>query len=544
MFNWKSFEKTKVILSQVSSYKDLLGQHHITVRPVDLLRWIETAFEDLGFFTLVDISGVDLREVEGSEHHFELIYHLLNMGSHQRLNIHLLFNETEIVPSIVKSFSNADWPEREQHEAFGILFDRKMDGLLLPRGQKVYPLLKKPRTYVWPVEGDEPLPEISRNPNQSEQPYPEESFEWKKYDSFSSMTSRLFEWMVCFDPTKVVNSKLRIGFHHQGLEKLLESKDCQQILQLVDKMNLGSAPTYSTAWVKTLEDLFRIKLPERAQAIRIVALELARVSEHLTLMHEITFALGLEEHKLFLNLREKVYELTEKFCGRRQGLSVLRLGGMKEDLPHGWIVEYQSVCDIVLKNLKIIHRSLVGQKKFRDILGGAVVSAQTALEWGVSGPAMRAAGLNFDLRKSQPFYFYQDIDFDIPVGINGTAYERYLIRYEEIFQSFRIVTQVIDNLPLGTIINPYFEKDVISINEMLKSGPLPVGSHYTGIESPNGEAGFLTQFQGKLTPNRVKIKTPSVCLTQALPHFMLGVREDQLKVCLLSMGIRSFELDR
>lgn len=544
MFNWKSFEKTKVVLSQDSSYQDLVGQHHLTIRPSNLIAWIEVACDDLGFFTLVDIAGVDLSEVEGSQYQFELTYHLLNMGTHQRLNIHVRFDEAELIPSIVSSFSHADWLEREQQEALGIRFNRGIKSLLLPKGQKNFPLRKKDIKAIWPVEGLEALPTVRRNPNKSELPYPEESHVWKKYDTFSPMTSGSFEMMVAFDPVKVVDSKFDIGFYHLGLEKLLEQKEWQQVLQLVDKIHLGAAPTYSIAWAKTLEDALRIKIPERAQAIRIVALELARIAEHFTVMHEMTFAMGIEEQKFFINLREKVYELVEKYCGRRQGIGMARIGGVREDLPHGWIVEYQAVCDIVLKNLKTIHQSLVNQKKFREILSGSLVSAQTALEWGVSGPAMRAAGLNFDLRKSQPFYFYQDIDFDIPVGINGTAYERYLIRYEEIFQSFRIITQVIDNLPLGEFVNPDFDKDYQALNEKLVSLEIPTGWQFTSLESPNGEAGFLMMFNKTLKPYRLKIKTPSLALAQALPHFVTGIREDQLKVCLASFGIRNFELDR
>ena len=233
MFNWKSFEKTKVVLSQDNSYQDLVGQHHITIRPMNLIRWIELACDDLGFFTLVDIAGVDLREVEGSQYQFELTYHLLNMGTHQRLNIHLRFDESELIPSIVKTFSHADWFEREQQEALGIRFDRGMQALLLPKSQKNYPLRKQKISLEWPLDLVESLPEIHKNPNKSEAPYPEESHVWKSFDTFSSMTSGAFEMMVAFDPVKVVNSKLNIGFYHQGLEKLLEEKDWQQVLQLV-----------------------------------------------------------------------------------------------------------------------------------------------------------------------------------------------------------------------------------------------------------------------------------------------------------------------
>jgi NADH:ubiquinone oxidoreductase subunit D len=157
---------------------------------------------------------------------------------------------------------------------------------------------------------------------------------------------------------------------------------------------------------------------------------------------------------------------------------------------------------------------------------------------------MRASGLNFDLRKSQPFYFYQDIDFDIPVGIHGTAYDRYLIRLEEVHQSFRIITQVIDNLPLGAIVSQELELDYMGLKDYLSRLDIPRTWHYSGLESPNGEAGFLVKFNDTTTPYRVKIKTPSLPLVQALPSFVVGLEEYQLKSCLASLGFRRFEFDR
>ena len=544
MFSWKEFEKTKLILGQDSSYFESAGQHHITIRPVNLLRWVEMAGEDLGFFTLVEIAGVDLSSDDDSDYPFRLTYHFLNMGAHQRLNIHVRFNIDEIIPTIVGVFSNADWMEREQWEFFGVRFNRSMKPLILPRGQEIFPYRMNSIKSDWPQDVPEATPSLRFNPNKSESPYPEESYVWKSYNIYSSQSKGLFEWKACFDRNRLVDARVDIGFFHQGLEKILTTKDWIQSLYLVDKIQYGVAPNYSVAWAKSLEDLLRVKIPERAQAIRIVGLELARISEHLTVMHEMCFALKLPEHRLFLNLREKIYELMEKYCGHRQGLGMIRVGGVREDLPPGWIVEYQSVFDLLTKVLKTVHRSLIGQSHFRENLSASTVAAQTALQWGLSGPTMRASGLNFDLRKSQPFYFYQDIDFDIPVGIHGTAYERYLIRYEEIFQSLRIITQVLDNLPMGEFINPDWMKDYFSQVEELQKIDLSKDWHYTGLESPNGECGFLIMLNKKSEPSRVKIKTPSFPLVQSLSLLMKNVAEEHLVASLASLGIRSTELDR
>lgn len=545
MFDWKNFEKHKNILSQVGSdlYQERWGQHHIDLRPRDLLRWIELCRDDLGYLTLVEIAGADRRQMLSKwKCNFEVVYLLFDMGTHQRINLHVHLNEVETLPSITRFYAHADWMEREQAEMLGLNFQRPMENLFLTSDEKLRPLLKGTRPSKLRLYSPGPLPALRINPNKSEAPYPEESWTWKRYDILSPQTLGNFEWQVCFDPLKVVNALTTIGFHYRGIEKLLEGRNWLHVMQLVDLLQSGSAPTWSTAWAKTLEDMLRLKLPERAQAIRIVLLELARVAEHLTVLAETTLAMKKDESRLFLNAREKIFELFEKYCGHRQGFGIVRLGGVREDLPHGWIAEYQSVASLLQKTLRTINNSLLGQSDFRAHLDSAGVNAQTVLQWGVGGPAMRAAGLNFDLRKSQPFYFYQDIDFDVPVGIHGTSYDRYLIRYEEIFQSLRIITQVLDNLPLGDIVNTGQVGDSETLNVLLKE--LSNLWHYSSIESPLGEAGFLFLCSEETSPYRIKIKSPSFTMTQALKEFVTGLEEWQLEAAVASLGIRKSELDR
>lgn len=536
MFNIEDLKKHQNIFSEVGpAYQEVLGQHHIVLRPKDLLRWIEFAKKDLGYLTLVDIACLDReKSLRKNNYEFELSYLLFNMGNHQRLNLHVHFNSGEIVPSVTPHFSVGGWMEREQMEMFGIsIGQNKGEPLLIPKGS-IPPLKKNVELVQWPEEERESLPPLRYNPNKSEKPYPEEAWVWKEFNILSPHTMGNFEWQVCFDPVRVVASNTRIGFFHRGIEKLLEFKSWNHVMQLVDLIHPGAAPTYSTIWAKNLEEILSIKLPERSQAIRIVLLELARIADHLTVLFEITSSLQKDESRLFINAREKIYELFEKYCGHRQGMGSICLGGVRADLPHGWIIEYQDVANLLKKSLPTIHNSLLGQRNFRSHLDHSPVNAQTVLQWGVGGPAMRASGLNFDLRKSQPLYFYQDIDFDVPVGIHGTSYDRYLIRYEEIHQSLRIITQVLDNLPLG---------DLITASEW-SGKTLTSGWHYSSLESPNGEAGFYHYFLNEMKPERLKVKTPSFTLTQALPEFIKGLEEWQLPGALASLGIRKSEQDR
>jgi len=406
---------------------------------------------------------------------------------------------------------------------------------------KVYNSLLLPEV-ASPNENKKRLPILRVNPNKSEDPYPEESWIWKEYGLFSSVTKGSFELQVCYDPNFLVASQTTIGFHHRNIEKLLASRSWIHISKLLDSLIPNCSPTMSTAWLKTIEEMGMFKLPERAQAIRIILLELSRVTEHLTVMSEILSSLQLSESTLFINAREKVIELFEKYCGHRWGEGAVILGGVFEDLPHGWISEYQSVEKVVVKNLKIIHQSLLTQSKFRSTLDAAGIDARTVLDWGLSGPAMRASGLNFDLRKSRPIYFYKDIDFDVPVGIHGTAYDRYLIRYEEILQSFRIMTQVLDNLPLGDVKIPEDFRDDLLL-KFPKNKPNGIW-YYSVLESANGELGTLALMSENYHPHRLKIKSPSFSILQSLNEFLKGLEEYQVEASVASLGIRKSDLDR
>lgn len=544
MFNLIEFEKAGQIFAEAGAqnYSGHHGQHHLSCRPKELIRWVELLKDDMGFLVLTDIVGLDHLNA-GRNYRFELVYQFLNMGTHQRLNLHLLFDESEVVPSLSDFYFHAAWAEREQAEMFGIRFDYEPEALLLPKKQKNWPLRKDARIQNWPVEETPELPKPRINPNKSEAPYPEESYIWKSHGLLSSLTGGNFEWNVCLSPEEVVAGDLRIGFHHSGFEKLLESKDWLQVMHLIDTLHSGASPTMGVLWSRSLEDIFDIRLPERGQAIRMVMLELARIAEHLTVLAEICQAEKRNEYLLFLDAREKVFELFEKFCGHRQGFGFVCLGGVKEDIPPGWIVQYQEAHSLLQNSLELINKSLLADSSYRANLMGPSIDAQTILKNAVSGPAMRASGLNFDLRKSHPFYFYQDVDFDIPVGIYGTTFDRYLIRFEEIRQSFRIITQVIDNLPLGDIVAPAAQLSPLEvIAEMTKTSSATFHAGFQ--EAPGGELGIsLAMSEGnKLT--RVKLKSPSFTLAQAVPDLALGLKESQLPAFVASLGIRRFELDR
>lgn len=535
MFNFAEFRKTENILREGGDLlvDESLGQFHLTIRPSDLSNWVEFVQEDLNFLILTDIVVVDRLNAKVRQR-FEINYQFHNMENHQRLHLHVLVNPGEIVPSLVEYYPHAEWKEAEQAEMFGLRFGDRESHLLLPENCKLSPMRKDFSGGEWPLQKPKSLPGVSSNPNRSESPYPEESYRWKEFGVLSPQTLGNFSWQVCFDPSTVVESRIEIGHSHIGIEKILENKSPLQILRSVDSLNPLSAPTTGILWARLYEEIHGCEIPERAQAIRMVLLELSRITSHLTILSRMTSKLGFSESKLFTDCREKIFEALESLTGHRQGFGTLRFGGLSSDTPHGWLIQFQRISEDVAKMLLFLRKFFLSRRDFQNKLDGPAITAETILRYSLSGPTMRAAGLNFDLRKSNPFYFYKDVDFDVPVGVEGKMFDRFLILIEEVFQSLRIVDQVVDNLPLGEV--------------WIDPGP-GLQKKFTGfsslsLEAPNGEFGISLQIEKGEKIQRLKFLTPSFNTTQGLNALCYGLSESQLPVLLESLGINRLELDR
>lgn len=535
MFSASEFARTGNILRQGGELQldEHSGQFHLSIRPTELLNWVEFLLEDLNFFILSDIVVVDHLH-KNSRWRFEINYQFHNMENHQRLHLHVMARADEIIPSLVSYYPHAEWKEAEQGEMFGLRFGHSSPHLLLPEEGNLAPMRKDFSGGEWPIQKPKSLPRVRVNPNRSESPYPEESYRWKEFSLLSPETLGNFSWQVCFDPKTAVDSRVEIGNYHMGLEKILEKKSPLQILRSIDSLNPLCSPTLGILWARLYEEIHGCKIPERAQAIRMVLLELSRISSHLTILSRMTQKLGYTEAKLFTDCREKIFEVFESLTGHRQGFGTILFGGLNFDTPHGWLIQYQQVSADVSSMLLFLRKFFLSRGDFQQKLGGPSITAETVLRYSLTGPTLRAAGLNFDLRKSKPFYFYDDVDFDIPVGVEGRMFDRFLILLEEIFQSLRIVDQVVDNLPLGEVWwdpAPDFEKRFSGFSSL-------------SLEAPNGELGISAHIVESSEIQRIKLLTPSFSTCQGLSALSYGLTEDQLPVLLESLGINRFELDR
>lgn len=534
MFDLNSYQKENQRFSIVKDkYLPQLNEHHLYCRPHEVISWVRVLKEDLNYLYFID--AYVLASANRGNFDYELNVIVANLESHQRLNLHIQFNKTEVIPDISIYYPASRFSLREQAELFEIKFQTEFEPLFFNKKNRgVFldnPLESDPAPFI--------APKLPFNPNKSEAPYPQESWRWKHCDIFSKDTLGKFEAFYCFDPFKLVDVKLNLGNYFRGVEFLLTKKQHSHIPYLLEELNHMAAPFYSGAWAMNLEEILNIDITERAKGLRIVIWELSRIGEHLFVIYEMCSLLGLSHAHAFLDAYERLSELMEKLTGHRSGRGMFKIGGLRSDLPSGWVIEFNEFNKLLLKNINIYHRDLLSNSLFRSLLSHAKVNSHSVLDYGVSGPALRAAGINYDLRKSRPLYFYPEIDFDVPVGVHGTSYDRYLIRFEEIIQSSRIITQVLDNMPLGDVDLELHEDAIIA-----KLASLGEQTHYSALESPNGEVG-ISFVQGQDAQiKRIKIKSPSFALTQGLKEFLRGCDEKSVPVALSSLGIREKEMER
>jgi NADH-quinone oxidoreductase subunit C/D len=313
-------------------------------------------------------------------------------------------------------------------------------------------------------------------------------------------------------------------------------------------------------YCKTVEKLLDVEIPPKAQAIRIILAELSRIIDHIVCIGANAVDLGALTGFFYLfQYREKVYTLFEKLCGARLTVSLTRVGGMAQEPPEGWYDDVTEFCKEMEKGIDDLETLLTGNKIWIDRTRGiGAVSEQEAIEWGYTGPLLRAAGVSLDLRKAEPYYGYETLDFDIPIGSSGCCYDRYLVRVAEMRESIKIIRQVAKSIPGGDytirdrgIVLPE-KKDVYGNIEGLMNHFMlvinglrpPKGEIYDATEAANGELGFHLISDGSGKPYRLKVRPPCFAIYQSFSSQVTGGLVADVISVLGSMNLIAGELDR
>lgn len=348
-------------------------------------------------------------------------------------------------------------------------------------------------------------------------------------------THGVFRIIVKIDGEVITEATPVMGYLHRGTEKLAESLNYTQIIPYTDRMDYVSAMTNNYVLVHAVETMMQLEIPERAQYLRLVVMELQRVASHLVWWGTYLLDIGAMTPFLYaFRDREKIIDMFNELCGARLTYNYMRVGGVKWDAPAGWLDKVREFIPYLRKNLDEYNTLISGNEIFlARIKGIGKYDAQTAIDYGLSGANLRSAGVKWDLRKDQPYSIYDRFDFDVPVGTNGDCYDRYLIRMEEIRQSLRILEQAMDQFPT--------DGDILGkVPRVIRP---PEGEAYVRIESPRGEIGCHIISKGKAEPYRLKFRRPSFVNLQILPKLLVGETMTNMIAILGGIDIVVGEVD-
>jgi len=373
-------------------------------------------------------------------------------------------------------------------------------------------------------------------------------------------THGIFQNVLKMDGEIIVDSSDQmVGYIHRAFEKIAEHRPYQQIVTLTDRLNYCSSPINNMGWHMTVEKLINCQLPKRAEYMRVIIMELARISDHIVCDAVIGVDSGaLTGFTYLFQWREKIYDIFEEICGARLTTNIGRIGGMEREFSETCWKRIRAFLKDFPKALKEFEKLLVRNRIFMDrTVGVGPISGERALEYGFTGPNLRAAGVDYDVRVAQPYSSYQDFEFDIPIGKTGDTYDRFMVRLEEMWQSLRIIEQAVNKMPDGEFhahVPDFYlpnKEDVYSKMEALiyhfkivmGQQDVPKGEVYHAVEGANGELGFYLISDGGRTPYRMHIRRPCFIYYQAYPEMIRGSLISDAILTLSSMNVIAGELD-
>lgn len=376
-------------------------------------------------------------------------------------------------------------------------------------------------------------------------------------------THGIFQNVLTLDGEVILDTEQTIGYIHRAFEKIAERRPFYQIPTLTDRMNYCSAPINNLGWHMTMEKLCGIELPKRADYMRVVVMELARIADHIICNTIIGQDSGATTPFLYMyQWREKIYDIYEEICGARLTTNMGRIGGWERDWnPLVW-ERIRGIQKDLPAALKEFEKMLVRNRIFMDrTVNCGPIAADRALAYGFTGPNLRAAGVDYDVRVADPYSSYEDFDFVIPVGQSGDTYDRFMVRLQEMWESLSIIRQAMDKLdamadktsihanvpdwmlPPKEEVYSAMEPLIWHFKIVMGETDVPVGEVYHCVEGGNGELGFYLVSDGGRTPFRLHLRRPCFIYYQAFPEMIKGGMLSDAILTMSSMNVIAGELD-
>ena len=376
-------------------------------------------------------------------------------------------------------------------------------------------------------------------------------------------THGIFQNVLTMDGEIILDAQQTIGYIHRAFEKIAERRPFYQITTLTDRMNYCSAPINNMGWHMTVEKLLNIELPQRVQYMRVIVMELARIADHIICNTIIGQDVGATTPFLYVyQWREKIYEVYEEICGARLTTNMGRIGGWERNWNDVVWAKIKAIVKDLPASLKEFDNMLLRNRIFMDrTIGCGPISGERALQYGFTGPNLRAAGVDYDVRVADPYSGYDEFDFIIPVGTNGDTYDRFTVRQEEMRQSLSIIRQAMDKLekisdkttfradvpewvlPPKEEVYSAMEPLIWHFKIVMGEVEVPVGEVYHCVEGGNGELGFYLVSDGGRTPFRLHLRRPCYIYYQAFPEMIKGSMLSDAIITMSSMNVIAGELD-
>jgi len=529
------------------------------------------------FTTLLDLTAIDERERVHREGQpvadFTVVYHLFSFERNQDIRLKVPLQEASAsVPTATGLWASSNWYEREVYDMFGITFDGHpaLRRILLPQTWVGHPLRKEHHARATERGPFTTTPEREDREQEALRFKPEEWGMERAGESSDFLflnlgpqhpgTHGVLRMALQLDGEVIVDAVPDIGYHHRGAEKMAERQTWHSYIPYTDRIDYLSGVQNNFPYVLAVEKLAGIEVPDRAKVIRIMMAELFRIASHLVWYGTFAQDVGALSPVFFMFVdRERIFDIVEAVCGGRMHPSWFRIGGVAQDLPAGWDRLVRAFLDYLPSRLDEYDKVVMQNRIFKArTLGIGCYSKDEAIEWGVTGPNLRACGYDWDFRKKRPYGGYENFDFNIPVAEAGDCYARALVRIEEIRQSLRIIRQCLENMPEGptkadhpltTPPNKAFTmQDIETLIHHFVAvswGPvIPPGEVFQGIEAPKGFMGFYLISDGSTGSYRTRIRAPSFAHLQTIPAVSRGAMVADLLATLGSIDFVLADVDR
>ena len=526
---------------------------------------------------LYDLTAIDERRRtyrQGQpESDFTVVYHLLSFDRNAYIRIKsALHGDFPSIPSITSIWPCANWYERELWDMFGIHVEGhpNLRRILMPLWWDGHPLRKEHParatemdTFALPREHETERDEqLQFNPADwgMKRHGEDTDYMFLNIGPQHPGTHGLLRLILQLDDEEIVDTAIDIGYHHRGAEKMAERQTWHTFIPYTDRIDYLGGVMNNLSYLMALEKLAGITVPARAQIVRVMMAEFFRIASHLVWFGTFVQDLGAMSPIFYMfSDRERIFDIVAAICGGRMHPNWFRIGGVSQDLPHGWETAIRAFLAYMPGRLRDYDKMVMQNKIFKSRTRGiGSYTTDEAIEWGVTGPGLRACGLEWDFRKKTPYSSYDQFEFDIPTGQHGDSYDRAVVRVEEIRQSLRIIRQCVDNMPSGPYMSdhalatpPLKERTMHDIETLIThflnvswGPPIPAGESFFGIEATKGNNGYYLVSDGSTMSYRTRIRTPSFPHIQMLPKISRGFMIADLIAILGSVDFVLADIDR